>query len=256
MNNFFLMTRGRTGSTAVADELNKSRGLCVMQELFLMRDFKNVLVLSEIHDLLLPFDLWKLQGCWWKRALPFIYSDKLQANRYLVEAEAIGQHQGAASFGFKVLSHHLDQRPFLTSLLKQRGYRAIYLTRNLVRQVLSGMVAKQRGIYNTTKNFEDSHRYHIDLDKFQQLVQWGKQRVEKDCTRLTEEGFSFAIVTYEDFLADRQSFFDKIFKFLGLPTELPPKSDYSIMIKDLRYTIVNYDAVVERATMMGMILDS
>lgn len=56
MNNFFLMTRGRTGSTAVADELNKSRGLCVMQELFLMHDFKNVPVLLKIYDLLLPFD--------------------------------------------------------------------------------------------------------------------------------------------------------------------------------------------------------
>jgi hypothetical protein len=41
-----------------------------------------------------------------------------------------------------------------------------------------------------------------------------------------------------------------------LPTGLPPTSDYSIIIKDLRYTIDNYKAVVERAIAMGVMLDS
>ena len=48
---------------------------------------------------------------------------------------------------------------------------------------------------------------------------------------------------------------DGIFKFLELPVELPPPSDFSITIKDLRSTLENYEAVVERAAEMGFRID-
>jgi hypothetical protein len=72
-----------------------------------------------------------------------------------------------AVFGFKVLSHQFDEKPFIGDLLKRRGYhRVIYLTRSVARQVLSGMVAAKREVYNTQEKFEDVRRYQIDLDKF------------------------------------------------------------------------------------------
>ena len=145
---FFLMTRGRTGSTAVIDELTKSRSLCAMHELFLMYNFvEHTPAFEKIYNLLLPFDLWKLQGWWLRWMPPFIYSDDLWARRYLEKAERLARHQGVAGFGFKVLSYHFDERPFLNALLKQQGYQVLYLTRNVARQVLSGMVAAQSGIY-------------------------------------------------------------------------------------------------------------
>ena len=87
------------------------------------------------------------------------------------------------------------------------------------------------------------------------MVQWERQAVENNCARLTAEGFGFIVVIYEDFSADRQSFHENIFQFLGLPAELLPTSGFFIIIKDLRYTIDNYDAVVERAATMGIILE-
>lgn len=69
MNKFFLMTRGRTGSTAVIDELNKSQGLCAARELFLIYDFDNIPDVSEItkvYNFLLPFGLWKRDDWLWK----------------------------------------------------------------------------------------------------------------------------------------------------------------------------------------------
>jgi hypothetical protein len=153
-------------------------------------------------------------------------------------------------------NHFLLERPFLSALLKRRGYQAVYLTRNLFRQVISGMVAEERGIYNTTEKSEDLRRYSIDLNKFEKLAQFMRLGIEADITQLKMEGFDFIIVTYEDFCTDRQSFYDKIFHFLDLPTELPPRSDWAVMIKDLRYTIANYDAVVERAAAIGVPLDS
>lgn len=46
----------------VIDELNKSRGLCVMQELCLIYDFDNIPDISEIakvYNILLPIVLWR-----------------------------------------------------------------------------------------------------------------------------------------------------------------------------------------------------
>ena len=253
------MTRGRTGSTAVIDELNKSQGLCAAQELFLIYDFDNIPDVSEItkvYDFLLPFVLWKRDDWLWKWIPHFLYSDKQRANRYLAKAESLSRQQGMASFGLKVLSHNLGEWPFLSALLKRRGYRAIYLTRNIARQVLSGMVANQSGIWNTTETIQDSGGYYIDPDEFQRNVEGEISAIQKDYDRLTAEGFSFVVVTYEEFCTDRQSFYEKIFHFLEVSAEVPPRSDYSILIKDLKDTIDNYEAVAERAATLGVLLHS
>ncbi len=285
MNKFFLMTRGRTGSTAVLDELNKSSSICATQELFIITHFSNTsnkicaklfdLVLPAVfwkrmyqftstpdknsgvyYDLVFPFPRWKQEHWFWKWIPLILNMDKIGADHYLREAESLAEQRRVAGFGFKVLSHQFDEKPFLSHLLKRRDYRrVIYLTRNATRQVLSGMIAAQRGVYNTQEKFEDVRRYQIDLDEFQRLLDGQIQSVKRDLARLKADGFDFIVVSYEEFCADRQVFYEKIFNFLELPTELPPRSDWSIVIKDLRYTIANYDAVVERATEIGMPLD-
>lgn len=285
MNKFFLITRGRTGSTAVLDELNKSFNICATQELFIAVHFSKTsnTLLSKVYDLILPVLFWRLKyqiiespnkkkRAHYDLVLPFVYwkrehwfwkwiplvlnMDKVAANQYLHEAESLAENEGVVGFGFKVLSHQFDERPFLTGLLKRRDYHAIYLTRNITRQVLSGMVAEQRGFYNTQEEFEDERRYQIDLEEFQLKVKWETQSVKKDLALLESKGFDFIVISYEEFMANRHDFYGEIFSFLGLPTETPPRSNWSIVIKDLRHTIANYDDVVERATEIGIPLDS
>jgi hypothetical protein len=254
---FFLMTRGRTGSTAIVDELNRSRSLRVTQELFLKYNFeKPGPYFHHLYDLVLPFVLWKQKEGSRKWTPSRLWSNHRWADDYLAKAEALAGQQGAASFGFKVLSHNFDEWPFLSALLKRRGYRVIYLTRNLARQVLSGMVANQRGIWNTREDIRNVSSYFINLDEFQRHVEWERKAIENDLTWLTAEGSPFISVTYEEFCTNRLSFYTKIFHFLELPAELPPRSDWSVLIKDLRSTIANYDTVIERAAVMGIPLDS
>ena len=253
------MTRGRTGSTAIIDALHKSRVLCVMQELFTEFDFDNLprekfdKLLQPYYKLLLPYNIWIKKNDWLKRLLPFYHAgDDRMPNRYLAKAEEISRRRGAQGFGFKVLSHHFEERSFLSNLLKQRGYRAIYLIRNPVRQVLSGMVANQRGVFNTIEPVNDVKRYDIDLDKFEQLVSWEKHCMNNDRAWLDKEGIDFIVVKYEDFCIDRQAFFGAIFKFLDLEySSIPLSTDFQIMIKDLKYTINNYDDVVKCVLNMG-----
>jgi LPS sulfotransferase NodH len=249
LKKFVLVTRGRTGSTAVIDELGKASHTCTTQELFLNGRFTEE-SLRQKYKLLLPFDLWKQSGEWRQRVLPTSW----QAKHYLTHAAILAQCHGIKAFGWKVLSHHFDERPFLGALLKQQGYRAVYLRRNAVRQVLSGMVAKQRGVYNSMEKVADKCRYHVEIAGFRWLVRWEQECVKNDCAWLVAEGFDFIEVSYEDFCADRRIFYGRIFNFLDLPLEVPPASGFVKMIHDLKLVIENYDEVVDAATEFGVVL--
>lgn len=268
MEKFVLVTRGRTGSTAVIDELGKCRNLVTVQEIFTRgnyteKELKDYIRLhgrpqwgvldnpteKELKDhykLLPDFNVWKQEDRW----IP-TYSDSLQAHRYLMCAEKLAQSNGVKGFGWKALISHFDERPFLRQLLKQHNYRVVYLRRNSTRQVLSGMVALQRGIYNSLEKIEDERRYHIDGDKFQWHVHGARMDEKIDCARLSAEGFDFVVVSYEDYLTNRDAFYGQIFNLLNLPLELPSPSDYVKMINDPKTIIENYDEIAGLAAAMG-----
>lgn len=254
MEKFVLVTRGRTGSTAVLDELGKTMLLLTTQELFIGGTFPEKL-LKDYYKLLPSFDLWKQQNWRWKRLIRAYYSDSRQAHKYLMRAEELAQRQDAKGFGWKVLSHHFDERPYLAGLLKQHGYRAVYLRRNIASQVLSGMVAAQRGVYSSLEKIVDERRYHINLDEFQWHVQWEQECVKSDCARLSTEGFDFVVVSYEDFCVNREAFYGMIFGSLNLPLELPPPSDFVKVINNIKLTIENYDEVADVAAALGKIYE-
>lgn len=253
MEKFVLVTRGRTGSTAVLDELGKTMDLLTTQELFLRGTFPEKL-LKDYYKLLPPFDLWRQHDWWWERIILARYRDARQAHRYLIHAETLAQQQGAKAFGWKVLSHQFDERPFLSILLKQHDYRAVYLRRNIARQVLSGMVAKQCGIYNSREKIVDKRSYHINLDEFQWHIEWERESVKKDIAWLGVEEFDFVEISYEDYCANREAFYGKIFNLLNLPLESPPQSDFVKMIEDPKIAIENYDEVAEVAIELGEVL--
>jgi LPS sulfotransferase NodH len=246
---FVLVTRGRTGSAAVLNELGKCRNIVTTHELFSRYNFPEETLKSR-YILLLPFDLWKRQS-WWERVTQASYSEARLARRYFVLAESLARQQAARAFGWKVLSHHFDQSPFLGGLLKHHGYCVVYLRRNSVRQVLSGMVANQRGVYHSLEKVTDARRYLIEIEKFQWLVKWERECVKGDCAKLRADGFEIVEVSYEDYCGNREVFFSSIFKLLDLPLELPPPSDFFKTIDDLKLVIANYDEVADAAVALG-----
>ena len=253
MNRFFLMTRGRTGSTAIIDEINNVKAVFAAQELFIKRDFKNLMKqnLMAHYQSIIPFELWKMQGSLWQKVRRRFLGDRELVANYLLQIESKTRRKGVAAFGFKALSHHFDETPFLKETLIDQGFRVIYLTRNIPRQVISGMIAKQRGVYNR-KNYQDDARYQIDVDEFETLVKLEATAVHDDLSFIKNCGFDLIQVSYEDFMGDRSFFFTRVLEFLEVAVELPEKSDYSVMIKDLRHTVENFNTVRERASAMGM----
>lgn len=178
--------------------------------------------------------------------------EKMLVSLYLKLAERDSKlKSNVKTFGFKVLSHNFEERPFLLDMLLKRNYKAIYLTRNLARQVMSGMIANQRGVYNSLVDIVDAQRYSIDLNDFEARVLWEKQCVESDCALLKQQGFDFIVVSYEEFCDDKKSFFNKVFNFLQLPPVMPKASDYRQVMKDPVYTIENYAEVAACALKLG-----
>jgi LPS sulfotransferase NodH len=233
-----VVTRGRTGSSAITQELGMVAGARSEQEVF-----------SAGPDLRYydfpPFNEWRRQR------EDELGSEEALADAYLDALERDAVARGCRALFWKALSQHFTERPYLAALLRRRGYKAIYLRRGAVRQVLSGFVARQRGLYNTYEAFEDASRYRIDLTEFDWHVKFERLMAERDLEFLTENGLEAIEVTYEDFMTARPTFFHNVFQRLGLPVSLPQSSRFVRMIEDLQATIENYDEVQNAAALLG-----
>lgn len=186
MNKMFMLTRGRTGSSAILDELGTAN-IYSLQELF--ADFGSGLMketLKEYTRSAPPFDIWKeiflirgnqtwsemfvtpkeslddsekllysLIGKLYKTA-PFLLSnnwlmgrkiEKLLIAQYLNSIERQVAECKKDGLIFKILAPNIIARKSLLGVLRNREYRALFLVRkNVVRQVLSMQIAANRSI--------------------------------------------------------------------------------------------------------------
>ncbi len=245
MKNFFLMTRGRTGSTAVVDELNRLKSMDVSQEIFAQYDYANNPGVLELYNLIEPFDVWTGSRLPDGEANPRILS------QYFEEAISRLDTEVVKAFGFKLLSHHVAERKGMVKVLKQKKFKAIYLTRNIPRQVLSGLVARQRGVYNTIGEVDHSGTYSIDVEQYAELIRFEIAAVESE-KQMLRENFDMLEIRYEDMLADREVFYSGILEFLGLELEVPERTDFRVMIKDVARTVENYDQILAKVDELGL----
>ncbi|ATX80294.1 hypothetical protein Ga0123461_1882 [Mariprofundus aestuarium] len=278
---FIIFTRGRTGSTAIVDEIDSHSRVACLQEPFIPLEGVKALLeridergeidfvslASELR--FIPFEIWIKQyqhlslfgKSLYRKGFVF-HKAAVAIREYLNELEQneVRSMKGDLSaFGFKLLVNHLNNWPSLATMLKDDGYKVIYLERkNVVRKVLSGIIAQKRGVYNR-KNFQpEVANYEVDLDDFEMRVHSEIMLVEREKEQLKQQGFPVFSVAYEDFLLKREQFLEGLFDFIGVEFELPEKSEYSIMIQELSDTISNYDALKDRVEKMGMLhfLDS
>ncbi len=240
------------------DSLNKTSSITTLQELFIKnKGIKSGRPTKNDRQFIRRYDLWRQEEV---NLFSVIIEKLIRSDtslvRYLEHVECRTQETGAKAFGFKVLSHHLTQRPKLQDNLLQRGYSALYLTRNLPRQVISGIVAKKRGKYNAheNENYQNDSEFLIDINAFISLIEEEQKHQCKDLNLIHSLGFAHKEITYEGFMSNRDQFFLDIFNFLGLEPENAPDSSYMIMIENLRDTITNYDQIRNTTEKLGLTL--
>ncbi|MEZ0148683.1 MAG: hypothetical protein AB9Q19_05115 [Candidatus Reddybacter sp.] len=253
MSKFIVMTRGRTGSTAIIDELNQLDSVFSGQELFTSLEYNqwSSEVISQDYEAIEPFSYWLGKDNLMRSLIRRLRGDKHLISKYLRFAEDKAKELNKNSFGFKIISHHLVGNVPLVEVLSKQSYSVIYLTRNLSRQIISGLLARQRGVYNS-KNFHDTGRYSIDVEEFESLVKWEQYAVNSDREFIKDHGFRSIDITYEDFVTNRELFYKGLLDFLKVPFELPVKSSYSVMITDLEHSIINFNDIKDAANKIGM----
>lgn len=238
---FFLLTRGRTGSTAVLDALNKLPSVVTVQEPFLTasnemklsRDLPEVPYYDQYFRSVSPLKRMLARG-----RILHSYLDLLE------------MHAGTATngaFGLKVLSHHVEQHPGLMRQLDQREYRCLFLRRDSLREVVSGMVASTRKRYNSMENPPPAESLRLDPVQFEDLLRGAILKTEEIENSIANWKHGSMTIFYENFVANPGQFFKEICGFLDVPIVDTPETSYKKMIGDLGKEIENLDELQEIA---------
>lgn len=282
-----MLTRGRTGSTAILDEIGTTN-VFSLQELFTDRiseEQQGALIQNENN--ILPFEIWMEPAQNTKifneldidrktffstlkkrfdqalksliKCQPVFRNNNYIIGRlteryfliqYLEYIERIARGMKKDGIIFKVLSHQITSRRPLLGALKLRGYKAILLIRrNVVRQVLSGMIAEQRGVYNT-KQVKSLPSCVIDLDRFEFSVAWELKCNEENRALLKGNGIEYIEIAYEDFCRDRENLYRNMFSFMNIGYQSPQSTNYSVMIPDIQDAIKNIKELESKISAM------
>lgn len=253
MRRFIVFGRGRSGTTVIADEISHHPGVALPMfehehqgdRWSLIEPFSRAAIPTfdgarEVVEGwgLVPYEL----RLWLDAA-----EDSREArDRYLDEFEAWGASQpGARAMGFKIIDNQLGERKGLLEALAARGYAVVNIHRmNVVRHALSGLLARQRGVFNE-RNFRDTKGpYTVEVAEFERAIGDIQHWVSVWDQRIAHLGIESFDVAYEGFLADRTGFYAEIFEFLGLDPQTPESSDFSRMVPpDLSEVIVNFDEI-------------
>lgn len=266
MERFFIYTKGRTGSTAIVDELSNHSKLFMSMEPFLnYKLMKNVTIeqIKEIYPSVMPYYIWKddriNQNLIYRKKLTHLLkfqlpkTDQIATSLYLDALQKAATHKKAFGFGFKILPHHFTDLPYLNNLIKSYSFKSIYLRReNVVKQIISGQIARKSKVWNTKKNNIHNDAYEINLNEFEQSVNAEINFIDQGREYLRGIGSDMLEVTYEDFCKDRHGFYAKIFNFLNLPYESLKQTEYSIMVPDVAKLVSNYDELKQKVCAMGM----
>jgi len=276
ISKFFIYTRGRTGSTPICDELDNHPNIICHQELFMpdawhlggmyeaYQEHGEVIFQEKGTDYkVLPFSLYLKsydevhkngRHLFCKQGKVKTRSEVLDDYFDLFEEKWISDE--TTHVGFKILSEHFIAWPELWSALNIRGYQALYLSRNPVLRVLSGMLAAQRGgggAYNEKGGSSFAGKIKLDANTFRTKLNdegFCDNTEKKD---LFDQGIKYMPINYEFFMDSRDSFYQEVFEFLECAVSIPDCSNYTVQIqRPLSEVIDNYDEIKMVSESLGV----
>lgn len=229
MGLFTVLTRGRTGSTALVAAINQHPDIICHQELF------RTAPAVTYDDMLPAYEAVKEAG-----RTPL-------AEEYLREVEATGSPR---KVGFKLLDIHLEQRRDigLEQFVLNSSQPIILLTREPAFAALSAAIAQTRGVYNLPVAHEDDDLrarmkvpVRLDADSVAIEARLYREWSERWQTRLSDLGTRNIAVTYEQFVADRLGLLNRIFRFLEVSElqELAPNPYEKVTSEDVWDDVLN-----------------
>ena len=247
---FLLYSTGRSGSTAIADELSSTKSIACYQEPIV--DFEKLK--PEVKERLLK--LYQEQGIAFSNAQQGArlhgfgtlkhLDPSISYEDYLERIESYEGHAQKKAFGIKQVHNQLQSFPGFWDEFTKRGYSCLFLTRrNIVRGGLSATVAAVRGLYNTKDNERTKEgSVLVPLDLLDQNIRLFQSAIDEPMEFLVSKGLSPHQIFYEDFLADRLAFHRFIFEVLEIDFEQPDPSGFQKLVpQQLEDFVENYPEV-------------
>jgi len=249
----FIFTRGRTGSTAIIDELKSHSRIQFHGELFrpnpLAREDVRV-AYEKMGENYLSLGLTN------DRALPYLLHKQLyggDTQKYLDYLRTDVDISGKNCVGFKLLGNHLETSENLLPQLSKQNAKCIHLVRkNVIKQVVSGFFAREAGIYNRRNYVPEIKEIDIPIEAFISRIKANLSGVQANRDILQKNGINYLDVYYESFCKERSVFYNAIFEFLGLEAEDLTPTDWSIMTPADKMLVSNFDDLIDALNKNGL----
>jgi LPS sulfotransferase NodH len=227
MENFFIFTTQRSGSTLLMHLLDSSKDLRIFPEIFHRESDKN------FEDELLRFSQFRSRS---------EINRPLDVFKYLNYYENSVEKEKYKGFGFKLMYGDMISLPELfIFLLFIKKYKIIHLVReNIFDKVCSHLFAKQSNIWTTSKTIKTS-KIEVSPSEIVSLIKTEKRKecFFKNILKLSRNPVLF--VAYNDLIENQADTLESIYSFLQFKFELnftetpPTKKQISTPLSDLFY---------------------
>ncbi len=272
MNYFTILTRGRTGSTAVIDYLNRVPNVACYQELFkyspgLKQEIKDIInselgVSGKVNFETKVIDKQPLDYDFYSN---YFGKDITKYLDYLMEysnrKKLFFVKNNKNFIGFKLLFNHLEHfsnSENLLQILVNNGCKFLILRRkNPLKEALSGVIASNRGTFNINKKTEKEKFNNFKKNIFNKKIKISSKQVADEVAYieynypifekiLLDSSASYKYIYYEDLLYNKDKFIRDVCHFIGCDSKfnLFENNYVKITPDDLSNIIENYDEFV------------
>ncbi|MGZ8362624.1 MAG: sulfotransferase [Caulobacteraceae bacterium] len=253
MTPFIVLTRGRTGSTAICTELNSHPDILCYGEIAR----PNPLARAPIKA------LWDQYGPDYVKhhpretALPLhlhagsMGERKVTAGEFAAWVDYLAGISSDKTVGFKMLENHAPHVE--GGYGSMAGCRVVVLNRhNLLRQAVSSLVAVEVGKHNNMQGPSGKRQFTLDADLIAVKIRRNLVNAPARDEALRAAGLRFVEVFYEDFVKSPAEFYAPIFELLEVaPAKLQPSRTAIMTPEPLRELLTNYDEVAGLMTSLG-----
>lgn len=277
MKYFTILTRGRTGSTPIIDALNNIEGIRCYQEIFrgivdysgdFLDSMRRALWSSNAVDFNELFEKHE------DAILPYIFFHEVfkiydleEYFNYLEARSAKGKifKKYPEYLGFKILFNHLEHfesEKLLENLIKRNCAFFLLRRKNIVKEAISGSIAAKRSLYNVhikdavnnqSLKSQSDKKFVLSAEEIYTQTQYIEYNIHRFEEMLRNNGASYKIIYYEDFVEDPKSFFSDVLSFLGYKGNFKIKTNYQkVLPEDLSKVIENYDELKKGLELQGL----
>ncbi len=243
LKKFVIITLPRSGSTVLVKTLDMHPQIFCAGELFYFP--------GKIYHTECQFPFWRIKALGNKINYLINFPNVLIRLGRFMNSFYNHQKPGYKAVGFKLMYQHILYMPGIMDYLKKNNIKVILLTRkNLLRNVLSDMKARESGVYHNeldaAKNA--SKKLHVSLqllsERMKETGRWAK-KLESVST-----GMDTLKIDYADFV-NWEEMTGKVFDFLDVSREKIQPATERLNSPALENMIDNFEEVKQWAVENG-----